>query len=144
MLDIFSIPTDSFLIQGNYNSYLVAVSVLIAIFASLMAFQVATQASQSTHAKRKVWSTAAGTFALGGGVWSMHFIGMLAFDLCTKVDYDPVLTSISIIPSLGAAWVALSFLIKGQVDGRRILVSGVLMGAGIGTNARHRQNWHSR
>jgi NO-binding membrane sensor protein with MHYT domain len=61
--------------------------VLVAIFASWMGLQIAGQAAANRAQRWIVLGT--GSLALGAGVWAMHFIGMLAFDLCTDVDYDP-------------------------------------------------------
>ena len=87
IMEQFSYPADSLLVYGNYNPALVALSVLIAIFSSTMALQISSQSYHFTLRHRRVISVAVGAVALGGGVWSMHFIGMLAFDLHTHVDY---------------------------------------------------------
>jgi len=77
------------LLLGSYNPWLVALSLLIAVFASGMALQVAGMVRLSdNHLYRQV-ALITGSLALGGGVWSMHFIGMLAFQLCARVDYSP-------------------------------------------------------
>ena len=67
--------------------------------------QIAGQASVNRAQRSIVLLT--GSLALGCGVWAMHFIGMLAFDLCTRVDYDPAITISSLLPSIGASFVAL-------------------------------------
>lgn len=130
---IFSPVDDNLLIVGDFDPLMVVISVGLAIFAAFMAMQVATQASFSnTRAKRKAL-TFVGSLALGGGVWSMHFIGMLAFSLCTPVTYNWMITAISIVPSVAASWVALNVIIKKHVSLQQLIVGGVLMGAGIGT-----------
>lgn len=127
----FSYPDDSLLIYGRYESWLVALSVIIAMFTSGMALHIATQAQQARS--RRLPILLAGSVALGGGVWSMHFIGMLAFDLCTPVTYQPGLTLLSMLPSVAASWVALSLNSRPRISVRELAVGGVLMGAGIGT-----------
>src|SRR3989344_3396003 len=77
----------------------------------------------------------AGSLALGCGVWGMHFIGMLAYQLCTTVTYDTDLTTASVLPSVGASWVALRLLASDRVNNRELVIAGVLVGAGIGTPA---------
>lgn len=62
----------------------------------------------------------------------MHFVGMLAFSLCTSVTYDVGITLFSMIPSLLASWVALSLLSESRLSLFRLLIGGVLVGAGIG------------
>jgi two-component system sensor histidine kinase/response regulator len=120
------------LVPGLYDTPLVVLSVLVAVLTSYMALQLAVKARQSPNARLRRAALTAGALTLGTGVWSMHFIGMLAFQLCTQVQYDRVITALSVLPALGAAWVALTQLSARQVGGWRLLVGGVLMGAGIG------------
>ncbi|WJG08912.1 MHYT domain-containing protein [Aliiglaciecola sp. LCG003] len=105
----------------------------IAIFASFMGLQVASQASQSTSHRRNQLSLLIGSVALGCGIWSMHFIGMLAFDLCTPVEYALGLTLLSLLPGIAASWVALNYIVHNRKEPLTLLVGGVLVGAGIGT-----------
>lgn len=124
---------DSLLLNVYYNPLLVTISILIAIFAAFMAFQVTSQAVQSQSRARQQIMLLTGCVVLGGGVWSMHFIGMLAFDLCSPVTYNFGLTVLSLLPSIGASWVALNLLSKPSFQLSQVLISGILVGAGIGT-----------
>ncbi|MCG8311601.1 MAG: PAS domain S-box protein [Pseudomonadales bacterium] len=128
---LFIYPDESLLIYGNYDLWLVALSVLIAIFTSAMALHMASQARKSSASR--TLTLFIGSVALGGGVWSMHFIGMLAFDLCTPVEYDWWLTSVSVIPSIAASVIALNLNSQKAISQRDLWVGGVLMGAGIGS-----------
>jgi len=131
MLQLFSIPDDpSLLTYGVYEPRFVLLSVLIAIFSSWMGLQIAGQAAASRGHRAIV--LASGSLALGAGVWAMHFIGMLAFTLCTPVDYDPLVTLLSAVPSIGASAVALSLISRKRLGPAGLLVGGVLVGAGIG------------
>lgn len=129
----FNVVDDNLLLAGSYNPWLVILSICIAIFAAFMGFEVATQAARSRRKSRRTGLLITGSLALGGGVWSMHFIGMLAFELCTSVGYDWRITTLSIIPSIAASYVALSLLTKSAIRPAQILVGGILVGAGIGT-----------
>ncbi|WP_416305441.1 MHYT domain-containing protein [Neptunicella sp. SCSIO 80796] len=129
----FSYPADSLLVYGSFDPWLVILSVAIAIFTSFMALQIAGQARYVEHHTRKHLTLAAGSIALGGGVWSMHFIGMLAFDLCTDVDYGIELTLLSMLPSIAASWVALRLISNQNIRLGQLLLGGLLVGAGIGT-----------
>ncbi len=133
LLTAFSIPDTSLLIFGDYNHWLVVLSVLIAVFASFMGFQVAEQARVSKVATRRNLLLVTGSLALGGGIWAMHFLGMLAFSLCTPVQYNAGLTALSAFPGVAAAWVALRQLLESTITRAQIMVGGVLVGAGIGT-----------
>jgi PAS domain S-box-containing protein len=132
MLSLFTLPADpSLLSYGTYDPRLVALSLLVAILSSWMGLQVAGQAGASRRQRTIVLGT--GSLALGAGVWAMHFIGMLAFNLCTRVEYDPVITILSNLPSIGASFVALSLIGRERLGGWSLLAGGVLVGAGIGT-----------
>ncbi len=120
------------LLYGEHDPWLVLLSVCVAMFASSMAMQAAVQARQTPQARLRHTTLLAGSLALGCGVWAMHFIGMLAFRLCTQVSYDTGLTTLSVLPSMGASWIALRLLSQDRVTGRELLLSGMLMGAGIG------------
>ncbi|MCG8535212.1 MAG: PAS domain-containing protein, partial [Pseudomonadales bacterium] len=128
---LFSYPDDSLLIFGTYNPWLVALSIVIAIFTSAMALHMASQARLSKASRNITLFT--GSVAQGGGVWAMHFIGMLAFDLCTPVEYDWWLTGISMAPSVAASVIALNLNSMQSINARELWVGGVLMGAGIGS-----------
>ena len=133
VLNYFSIPPDSVLIFGSYNPWLVTLSVFIAMLASFMGLQVAGQATKASTVNRKNTMLAVGSVALGGGIWTMHFIGMLAFDLCTSVEYGWLLTFVSLFPGIGASWIALNYINNHQQGFLPLLLGGVLVGAGIGT-----------
>ncbi|MGV8842803.1 MAG: PAS domain S-box protein [Pseudomonas sp.] len=134
LTSLFIDPSDPGLfLYGSYNPWLVLLSLLIAIFASGMALQVAGMARLSDNRMYRQVSLITGSLALGGGVWSMHFIGMLAFQLCARVDFSPSLTLLSLLPSLFASWVALQLLVRHTINNLQLITSGILVGAGIGT-----------
>ncbi len=120
------------LLTGVYEPWLVAMSVGVAIFASTMGLHVAWQAGRTQHLITRRVMILAGSAALGTGVWAMHFLGMLAFRLCTPVDFAAGWTMFSFLPALGAAYVALSLLSRPDFDRPLVVVGGALMGAGIG------------
>lgn len=133
LTSLFLLDSDpSLLLFGNYDPWLVLLSVLVAAFTSAMALQVAGMARVSQNLAVRQVAIVTGSLSLGGGVWAMHFIGMLAFELCAEVTYDPGLTLLSMLPSLGASWVALQLLAKSRVTLPQLVGSGVLVGAGIG------------
>ncbi|MFC5461067.1 MHYT domain-containing protein [Massilia niabensis] len=130
-MPLFMLPDDpSLLSYGIYDPKLVVLSLLVAIFASWMGLQVAGQARQQTRLRTVFLLT--GSLALGAGVWAMHFIGMLAFNLCTQVDYDPMVTVLSSLPSIAASFVALNLIARERIGTGTLVVGGVLVGAGIG------------
>ena len=92
------------LIYGSYNPWLVALSVAIAVFSSVMALNAASQAGTMHSAHLRRVTLLAGSLSLGCGVWAMHFIGMLSFALCTTVKYDVSITAASLLPSIAATY----------------------------------------
>lgn len=129
----FEHPADPLLLAGTYDPSLVLLSFLIAVFSSAIAIHITAQAISVKTKKLRLLMLGSGSIALGGGVWSMHFIGMLAFVLCTGVTYQPGLTFLSMLPSIAASWVALDLISKKQLGSVQLLIGGVLVGAGIGT-----------
>jgi PAS domain S-box-containing protein len=133
MMELFSPPDNpSLLHYGTYSPLLVILSILVAIFSSWMGLQVAGQARRAGTRGLRVAMLATGSLALGCGVWAMHFIGMLAFDLCIDTDYDHGLTLLSVLPSLAASWVALFIISMRRLTAVSLVSGGVLVGAGIG------------
>ena len=141
---LFRLPADpALLLQGQYHPGLVVLSLVIAIFTSWMAFQMTAYSRSQASISRQLHLLClfAGSLALGCGVWAMHFIGMLAFELCTSVAYDPGLTLLSIVPSVAASFVALATISRRAVTAPRLLWSGLLVGLGIG--AMHYMGMHA-
>lgn len=135
MLDrFFVVSADQVVLNvfWSHDPWLVAVSVALAIASSTMALHLAGLAQRAPDAASRRLIILSGSVALGGGVWSMHFVGMLAFELCASGNFNPWITMGSVIPSLLASWVALQVLAQAQVSTRSLLFSGTLVGAGIG------------
>ena len=116
----------------QHDPWLVALSVLIDVGASIVALHMATLARDAHSTGMRQLALASGALALGAGIWAMHFVGMLAFRVCAQGSFDPWLTATSVIPSLAASWVALRLLARPEVRWPVLVSSGVLMGAGIG------------
>lgn len=134
LINLFLLDSDpSLLLFGTYNPWLVVLSLVVATFTSGMALQLAGVARISRSPLYRELALATGAVALGGGVWAMHFIGMLSLQLCATVRYDPVITCLSVLPSLAASRVALGLLARRVVSPLQLIVGGVLVGGGIGT-----------
>ncbi|WP_166106595.1 MHYT domain-containing protein [Duganella aceris] len=133
MMELFSPPDNLALIHyGTHDPALVLLSILIAIFSSWMGLQVVGQAQAAGTRPLRVIMLGSGSLALGCGVWAMHFIGMLAFNLCTGIEYEHGITILSVLPSLAASYVALSIISRARLSTGALLTGGVLVGAGIG------------
>lgn len=132
LIDVFRIPSDSTLLVGSYNSALVLLSLVIAILSSAAALFSVELSRQNPLRWQQQLGLVAGSISLGIGIWSMHFIGMLAFQLCTPVEYLSGITLFSLVPSVLASWVALNLLIREKIALIQLVIGGTLVGAGIG------------
>jgi NO-binding membrane sensor protein with MHYT domain len=111
-----------------HDPVLVALSILIAALASYTALNLATRMRAASGRSRRAWLVAA-AIAMGGGIWSMHFVGMLAFSMPgTAISYDPFLTLLSLIFPVVVA--AAAFAVVGRRP-QALLASGLAMGLGI-------------
>ena len=122
--------TSSQTIPAQYDSLLVCLSVLTAVFASYISFLLSAKIKSSQLRNESlVWTLLASCF-LGIGIWGMHFVGMLAYTLPIPIEYNISITLISILPSVFASYIVLSPAL--QTD-KGLLFRSVLMGAGIGS-----------
>src|SRR5712671_5058066 len=83
-------------VTGTHDPYLVALSILVASFASYTALDLGGHVAAAQGLARRVWLIAA-AITMGGGIWSMHFIGMLAFVMPIPMAYDIGLTTVSLM-----------------------------------------------
>src|SRR3984893_5086155 len=115
---------------GSYNHALVALSVLIAIFASYAALDLAGRVTAAGGWTRGVWLLG-GAGAMGSGIWSMHYIGMLAFILPIPVAYHWPTVLLSLLAAILASVVALHVVSRQKMGASRAVAGSVPMGAGI-------------
>ncbi|MEE8509103.1 MAG: MHYT domain-containing protein, partial [Myxococcota bacterium] len=118
---------------GTYDPALVGLSVVVASLAAFAALGVAGRvAAAEAPTARWSWLTI-GAVAMGVGVWSMHFIGMLAFRMPVEVRYDVPITLASVFPAILASGVVMRVISRSRVSTWQLWLGGTLMGAGIGT-----------
>src|SRR6266849_8264852 len=115
---------------GSYNYPLVALSVLIAMFASYAALDLAGRVTAAGGWTRAVWLLG-GAGAMGTGSWSMHYIGMLAFILPIPVAYHWPTVLLSLFAAILASAVALGVVSRQKMGAFRAFIGSVLMGGGI-------------
>jgi len=115
---------------GSYNYALVALSVLIAMFASYAALDLAGRVTAAGGWTRAVWLLG-GASAMGTGIWSMHYIGMLAFILPIPVAYHWPTVLLSLVAAILASAIALYVVSRQKMGGSQAVAGSVLMGAGI-------------
>ena len=116
--------------NGTYNNWVVLLSLLVAILASYTALDLASRITASTGAAAVSWLLG-GAFAMGMGIWSMHFIGMLAFSLPIAMAYDVGVTVVSMMIAIVVSGFALLTVTRTSLSTRNLVAGGVLMGLGI-------------
>ena len=114
----------------TYNGWLVALSYLIAVVAAFTALELGSRVTLSTRRASRIWLVV-GACAMGVGIWSMHFVGMLAFHLGVPLAYDVPTTLISVVPAIAASALALESIRRGNAGWIALTASAILMGAGI-------------
>ena len=115
---------------GTYDVRLVVLSLIVAIIASYTALELAGRVSQK-HGKNSLTWLVGGAVSMGSGIWSMHFIGMLAFHLPIVVAYDAAATVLSIAIAIVVSGLALYVVTRPIMTGRNITAGAILMGVGI-------------
>jgi NO-binding membrane sensor protein with MHYT domain len=117
-------------ITGTYNPYLVALSILVATFASYTALDLGGRVAPAQGPTHRIWLAAA-ALIMGGGIWSMHFVAMIAFVLPMPMSYDVGLTVLSLILAILASSAAFYVISRPGVSWPRLILSGVFMGVAI-------------
>ena len=132
LLRLFQTLSPDLAYHPDYSWVLVGISVAIAILAAFVALSIAGRMEMAETQRARVAWASAGAFTMGGGIWSMHFIGMLAFSLPCGVAYEPFQTALSMIPGVLASGVALSVISRPNPSQTKLAFGALLMGAGIG------------
>src|SRR4249919_2490277 len=114
----------------HYHHGLVLVSLLVAILASYTALTLALRIRLASRQAAPAWLIGGG-FAMGVGIWSMHFVGMLALTLPIQIAYDVWITLASMAIAVVVSTFALHIASRLQVTRRTLIAAGIAMGIGI-------------
>jgi len=116
---------------ATYNYWLVLLSVVVAVSASFVALDLASRiAAHKGQKAARVW-LAGGAISMGTGIWSMHFIGMLAYRLPIPLSYDVGNTLLSLAIAILATGFALYWASRAILNWHSLPVGALLMGLGI-------------
>lgn len=117
-------------VLASHSPLLAAASILVAILASFTGLRIASglRALEPQARKREIAKAA---IALGGGIWSMHFIAMLSMRMSRELTYAALPTLGSVLVAILITGVGLLILHFGERTPRKIGLAGVLMGLGI-------------
>ncbi|QJU58576.1 response regulator [Sphingomonas sp. AP4-R1] len=118
-------------ITGSHDPILVTISLLIAVVTSFTALDLAGRVRAADGWTRRLWLAAAAV-AMGGGIWAMHFVAMLALVMPgMALSYDVGLTLLSLLVAIGATGIA--FVARDRLGIRYggLVLAGLLMGGGV-------------
>ncbi|OAS24862.1 MHYT domain-containing protein [Methylobacterium platani] len=118
------------MVHTGYDLALVALSIAIAVFASYTALDLGGRVRGAAAGVRWAW-VALASLAMGGGIWAMHFVGMLAFEMGMPAAYDLGITVASLLIAIAATGAAFAWVSREGAGTRDVLVSGLLMGVGV-------------
>ena len=114
----------------HYHLGLVLVSLLVAILASYTALTLALRIRVASRQAAPAWLVGGG-FAMGVGIWAMHFVGMLALHLPVDIGYDLAITLLSLLIAIVVSTFALHIASREHVGTMPQATAGVAMGIGI-------------
>ena len=116
-------------VPSHHDPLLVALSFVVAALASFTSLRLAERMRGARGRSRGLWRLAAAV-ALGGGIWSMHFVAMLAFRVPLSQAYDPALTTLSGLIAIATVGLGLGVFEK-PVTTARLAQAGFLFGLGV-------------
>jgi NO-binding membrane sensor protein with MHYT domain len=116
--------------HATYNSWLVILSVLVAMVVAYTALKLADRVAEAAGSGGRFWLLG-GASAMGIGIWSMHFIGMLAFSVPIPLRYNVFTTLTSLAIAIFTSGFALAIASRRDLSLQRLAVGAVVMGAGI-------------
>ena len=116
--------------QATYNSWLVGLSIVVAMVVAYTALKLAARVAEAGRSGGRLWLLG-GAVAMGTGIWSMHFIGMLAFSLQTPLRYGIATTLASLAIAIVTSGFALAIAGRPKLGMGRLTVGAIFMGAGI-------------
>ncbi|MHB1606130.1 MAG: putative bifunctional diguanylate cyclase/phosphodiesterase [Leptospirales bacterium] len=115
---------------GNYSSSLVILSVIIAILAAYSTFALASRITDTTGKTKLLWLWG-GACSMGLGIWSMHFIGMLALRLPVPVSYSVWITLLSLLIAVVVSGFALHIVSRSRLGTKKLIMGSSVMGFGV-------------
>lgn len=118
------------ILEFGHNRLLVAMSFVVALVAGFTGLSLTRNLSSKSLPRRKA-SVALASVALGGGIWSMHFVAMLGLQLPILFYYDAAITLASALIAILMVAVALGLLHLVERSSRNITLAGAIVGAGI-------------
>ena len=116
---------------GTYVPFLVILAYIIASLGSFTGLRLATDIHKAPTKALKSLLHYGGAFSFGAGIWSMHFIGMLAYDMDMAHSYDPALTILSMVIAVLIAYGVLQIIRSKNLKIPQLCGGAVLLGTAI-------------
>lgn len=118
------------MLTGSYDLFMVFISYCVAVLASYTALDLSGRIATVNDKVATFW-IAGGAVAMGIGIWSMHFVGMLAFSLPIPMGYDLTITLASLALAILASGFALWMVSRPDLPYLHLMVGALALGAGI-------------
>ncbi|MDN3446635.1 MHYT domain-containing protein [Psychrobacter sp. APC 3281] len=119
------------MMEVEYNLLLVLVSYAIAVFGSYVGLNLAIRVPSAKPGTDLYFWVALSSIAIGGAIWSMHYIGMMAVDMKMPVTYDLGLTIVSMLLAICFVAVGIVIVGRGEPSVAKLIGGGVLTGLGV-------------
>jgi NO-binding membrane sensor protein with MHYT domain/nitrogen-specific signal transduction histidine kinase len=123
-----AIPVDAEL--GTYSIPLVVLSYVIVTIASYVAMDIAGKLSNTVDRSQRI-KIVCGALAMGAGIWSMHFVGMLAYKMRMELSYDPWITAVSMLVAILFAGAAFTVIKGDKLSTRKLIIAAPLLGIAV-------------
>lgn len=117
--------------EASYNWFLVILSFVISVFGSFTGLQITNGMKSSNQGVSLGWIIAAAVSLGGGAIWTMHFIGMLAYQVPMDVGYTPGLTFLSLLIAVVAVGIGIYIAVSGELSVIRLLGAGLFTGLAV-------------
>ena len=115
----------------SFDVFLVALSYAVSVFGSFTALQLAIRIPSADKQSIWLWLISASVAIGGGAIWSMHFIGMLAFKTPFAINYDLTITLISLVIPIIVCMLGLRIVGRGESGIVKLISGGLIIGLGV-------------
>ncbi len=117
--------------EANYNWFLVILSFLVSVFGSFTGLQITNGMKSSKNEPSLLWIILAAVSLGGGAIWTMHFIGMLAYQTPMDIGYKPGLTFLSLVIAIISVGIGIYIAVTGRLSIARLLGAGMFTGLAV-------------
>lgn len=115
----------------SYNILIVILSVATAVIASYVSQDMTSRARETVIRRHRTLWLSGSAVTMGLGIWSMHFLGMLAMQMPFAVTYHLIITFVSLLIAICSSFLAIFLVSRSQLSPYRFIFAGMCMGGGI-------------